>query len=336
MADQMTNEVIDQETAEAQMVEVVQPAIEKLIYVIRDKQVMIDSDLAMLYHVETKRLNEAVKRNIARFPEEFRFQLTEKETESLRSQIATSMKSNGDNEKKGGRRYLPYAFTEQGIAMLSAVLRSDVAIQVSINIMNAFVEMRRFIANNALLFERISTVELKQLEYQKKTDEKLEQIFEYIADHEESNQKVFFDGQIYDAFSLIVSLIQKAEKEITLIDGYVDVGTLNLLSKKKDNVTVTVYTLKRTKLSKTDVDNFNMQYPTLDVKYTNVFHDRFLILDRKTAYHIGASLKDAGKKCFGINLIEDAGIIRDILQRLELETEEKKGDGFCCPGRTIK
>ena len=121
---------------------------------------------------------------------------------------------------------------------------------------------------------------------------------------------------------MIVSLIQKAEKEITLIDGYVDVGTLNLLSKKKDNVTVTVYTLKRTKLSKTDVDNFNMQYPTLNVKYTNVFHDRFLILDRKTAYHIGASLKDAGKKCFGINLIEDAGIIRDILQRLELETEE--------------
>ncbi len=322
MADQMTNEVIDQGTAEAQMVEVVQPAIEKLIYVIRDKQVMIDSDLAMLYHVETKRLNEAVKRNIARFPEEFRFQLTEKETESLRSQIATSMKSNGDNEKKGGRRYLPYAFTEQGIAMLSAVLRSDVAIQVSINIMNAFVEMRRFIANNALLFERISNVELKQLEYQKKTDEKLEQIFEYIADHEESNQKVFFDGQIYDAFSLIVSLIQKAEKEITLIDGYVDVGTLNLLSKKKDNVNVTVYTLKRRKLSKTDVDNFNMQYPTLNVKYTNVFHDHFLILDRKTAYHIGASLKDAGKKCFGINLIEDAGIIRDILQRLELETEE--------------
>ena len=192
--------------------------------------------------------------------------------------------------------------------MLSAVLRSDVAIQVSINIMNVFVEMRRFIANNSLLFERISNVELKQLEYQKKTDEKLEQIFD--------------DEQIYDAFSLIVSLIQKAEKEITLIDGYVDVGTLNLLSKKKDNVAVTVYTLKRTKLSKTDVDNFNMQYPTVDVKYTNVFHDRFLILDRKTAYHVGASLKDAGKKCFGINLIEDAGIIRDILQRLELETEE--------------
>ena len=129
----------------------------------------------------------------------------------------------------------------------------------------------RFIANNALLFERISNVELKQLEYQKKTDEKLEQIFEYISDHEESNQKIFFDGQIYDAFSLLIGLIQKAETEIVLVDGYVDVGTLNILSKKKENVAVTVYTLQRTKLSQTDVDNFNAQYPKLDVKYTKVF-----------------------------------------------------------------
>lgn len=183
--------------------------IKSMIYVVRNQQVMIDSDLAMLYQVETKRLNEAVRRNIVRFPEEFRFQLTAVETESLRSQFATSKE---DKIKKGGRRYLPYVFTEQGIAMLSAVLRSDVAIQVSINIMNAFVEMRRFISSNALLFERISTVELRQLEYQKQTDEKLEQIFEYISEHEESSQKVFFDGQIYDAFSLIVSLIQKANK----------------------------------------------------------------------------------------------------------------------------
>ena len=172
------------------------------------------------------------------------------------------------------------------------------------------------------MFERISNVELKQLEYQKKTDEKLEQIFEYISDHEESNQKIFFDGQIYDAFSLLIGLIQKAETEIVLVDGYVDVGTLNILSKKKENVAVTVYTLQRTKLSETDVDNFNAQYPKLDVKYTRAFHDRFLILDKTKAYHVGASLKDAGKKCFGINLIEDAGIVRDILQRLELETEE--------------
>ena len=293
--------------------------IKSMIYVVRNQQVMIDSDLAMLYQVETKRLNEAVKRNIARFPEEFRFQLTAEETESLRSQFATLNENDGRGQH---RKYLPHVFTEQGIAMLSAVLRSDVAIQVSISIMKSFVEMRRFIANNALLFERISTVELRQLEYQKQTDEKLEQIFEYISEHEESSQKVFFDGQIYDAFSLIVNLIQKAEIEITLIDGYVDVGTLNLLSKKKSDVAVTIYTQKQTKLTKADVKNFNAQYPTLKIKYTKVFHDRFLILDQATAYHVGASLKDAGKKCFGINLIQDAGIIKDILQRLELEAEE--------------
>ena len=293
--------------------------IKSMIYVVRNQQVMIDSDLAMLYQVETKRLNEAVKRNIARFPEEFRFQLTAEETESLRSQFATLNENDGRGKH---RKYLPYVFTEQGIAMLSAVLRSDVAIQVSISIMKSFVEMRRFIANNALLFERISTVELRQLEYQKQTDEKLEQIFEYISEHEESSQKVFFDGQIYDAFSLIVSLIQKSEKEITLIDGYVDVGTLNLLSKKKSDVAVTIYTQKQTKLTKADVKNFNAQYPTLKIKYTKVFHDRFLIFDRTIAYHVGASLKDTGKKCFGINLIQDAGVIKDILQRLELETEK--------------
>ena len=182
--------------------------------------------------------------------------------------------------------------------------------------------MRRFITNNALLFERISNVELKQSEYQKQTDEKLEQIFEYISEHEEASQKVFFDGQIYDAFSLIVSLIQKAEKEITLIDGYVDIGTLNLLAKKNDGVSVTVYTYQRTRLSNMDMENFNAQYPALEVKYTSIFHDRFLILDEKTAYHIGASLKDAGKKTFGITLINDESITKDILQRLELETEE--------------
>lgn len=303
------------------LVEITRPSIEKMIYVIRDKQVMLDSDLAILYQVETGALNRAVKRNISRFPEDFRFQLTKEEYQNLRCQTGISSSAQGENNY-GGRRTLPYVFTEQGISMLASVLHSEVAIKVSIGIMRAFVEMRRFIANNALLFERISNVELKQLEYQKQTDEKLDQIFEYISDHEESNQKVFFDGQIYDAFSLIVSLIQKAEKEIVLIDGYVDIGTLNLLTKKNENVTVVMYTLKRTKLSQEDVNNFNSQYPLLKVRYTKVFHDRFLILDKKNVYHIGASLKDAGKKCFGISLIEDAGIVRDILQRLEIETEE--------------
>lgn len=283
------------------LVEIVQPSIEKMIYVIRDKQVMLDSDLAILYQVETGALNRAVKRNISRFPEDFRFQLTKEEYQNLRCQTGISSSAQGENNY-GGRRTLPYVFTEQRISMLASVLHSEVAIKVSIGIMRAFVEMRRFIANNALLFERISNVELKQLEYQKQTDEKLDQIF--------------------DAFSLIVSLIQKAEKEIVLIDGYVDIGTLNLLTKKNENVTVVMYTLKRTKLSQEDVNNFNSQYPLLEVRYTKVYHDRFLILDKKNVYHIGASLKDAGKKCFGISLIEDAGIVRDILQRLEIETEE--------------
>lgn len=283
------------------LVEITQPSIEKMIYVIRDKQVMLDSDLAVLYQVETGALNRAVKRNISRFPEDFRFQLTKEEYQNLRCQTGISSFAQDENNY-GGRRTLPYVFTEQGISMLASVLHSEVAIKVSIGIMRTFVEMRRFIANNALLFERISNVELKQLEYQKQTDEKLD--------------------QIYDAFSLIVSLIQKAEKEIVLIDGYVDIGTLNLLAKKNENVAVVMYTLKRTKLSQEDVNNFNSQYPLLEVRYTKVFHDRFLILDKKNVYHIGASLKDAGKKCFGISLIEDDGIVRDILHRLEIETEE--------------
>ena len=284
--------------------------IKSLIYVIRGQQVMLDSDLAMLYQVETKVFNQAVSRNIERFPENFRFQLTKEEFDALRSQIATS---NG----RGGRRYRPYMFTEQGIAMLSGVLRSDVAVQVSIRIMNTFVEMRRFIANNALLFEKVSDIELKQLEYQKSTDEKFDKVFQYIEDHAESEQKIFFDGQIYDAFSLITSIIQKAQKEIILIDGYVDVDTLNILAKKNDGVDVKIYTYANAQLTNRDAANFNAQYPTLTVKKTQAFHDRFIVLDGKTAYHIGASIKDAGKKCFGISLIDDSGVVADLLNRLK-------------------
>lgn len=284
--------------------------IKSLIYVVRGQQVMMDSDLAMLYQVETKAFNQAVSRNIERFPENFRFQLTKEEFDALRSQIATS---NG----RGGRRYRPYMFTEQGIAMLSGVLRSNVAIQVSIRIMNTFVEMRRFIANNSLLFEKVSDIELKQLEYQKSTDEKFDKVFKYIEDHAEAEQKIFFDGQIYDAFSLITSIIRKAQKEIILIDGYVDTDTLNILAKKNTGVDVKIYTYASAQLTNRDAANFNAQYPTLTVKKTQVFHDRFIILDGKSAYHIGASVKDAGKKCFGISLINDSGLVADLLNRLK-------------------
>lgn len=296
--------------------------IEDLIYCIRGHQVILDNDLAMLYNVETKRLNESVKRNIKRFPESFCFQLTEDEYTYLMSQFATSNVKKENVATRGGRRYLPYAFTEQGIAMLSAVLRSDEAIQVSINIINTFVKMRRFLAENALMFERINSLEVKQLEYQKESNEKFKQIFDYISEHEEDRQKIFFDGQIYDAFSLLVSIVEKAQKSIVLIDNYIDIGTLNILSKKQDGVNVTIYTMKKNKLPSHDIDNFNCQYPTLTVSYTNVFHDRFIIIDDLTAYHIGASIKDAGKRCFAINLIEDIRIVSDILHRLKIETEE--------------
>ncbi len=284
--------------------------IRSLVYVIRGQQVMLDSDLAALYQVETKNFNKAVGRNIERFPEDFRFQLTKEEFDDLRFQFGTS-------NNRGGRRYLPYAFTEQGISMLASVLHSDIAVQASIKIMRAFAEMRRFISNNALLFERISSIELKQLEYQKSTDERFDRVFQYIDDHAESEQKIFFDGQIYDAFSLLVSIIQKANKEVILIDGYVDVDTLDLLAKKKSGVNVRCYTYANTPLSKQDISKFNAQYATLTVKKTSVFHDRFLILDGKTAYHIGASLKDAGKKCFGISLLTDPDMVKELLNRLK-------------------
>ena len=297
--------------------------VQKLIYFIRGQQVMLDSDLAELYQVETKRLNEAVKRNIKRFPQEFRFQLTEDEEDSLRSQFATS-KEVDVIKGKGGRRYTPYVFTEQGIAMLSAVLRSEVAVEVSINIMKTFVEMRKYMANTSLLYDRMNAIEERQITYQNETNEKFDKVFAYISDHEESQQKIFFDGQIYDAFSLLIDLVGSATKSIVLVDNYVDVGTLNILSKKKENVAVTIYTVKKTRLSEKDVETFNQQYPKLEVNYTGVFHDRFLIIDDERAYHIGASLKDAGKKCFAISLLNDSGVIYDILQRLDIETEENE------------
>lgn len=304
------NEITTENSNALDPAAVINADIRSLVYVIRGQQVILDSDLAALYQVETKNFNKAVGRNIERFPEDFRFQLTKEEFDDLRFQIGTS-------NNRGGRRYLPYAFTEQGISMLASVLHSDVAVQASIKIMRAFAEMRRFISNNALLFEQISSIELKQLEYQKSTNERFDRVFQYIDNHAESEQKIFFDGQIYDAFSLLVSIIQKASKEIILIDGYVDVDTLDLLAKKKSGVNVRCYTFSNTTLSKQDISKFNAQYATLTVKKTSVFHDRFLLLDGKTSYHIGASLKDAGKKCFGISLLTDPDMVKELLNRLK-------------------
>ena len=311
-----TKELVVQETKTELNMETTEVAIKNLIYVIRGQQVMLDSDLAMLYQVETFNLNKAMKRNVDRFPEDFCFQLTKEEYKNLIFQSGISSLQESEN-KHGGRRKLPYVFTEQGISMLSAVLRSEMAVKVSVRIMRIFVEMRHFMANNSLVLSRMNELEIKQLSYQKETDEKFEQVFRYISEHEEVSQKIFFEGQIYDAFSLLTELVSKAEKEIILIDNYVDVGTLNILAKKQENVKVQIYTVKRTKLSLTDINNFNQQYPILGVDYTEEFHDRFLIIDGTLAYHVGASLKDAGKKCFAINRIEDKANILNILKRIK-------------------
>ena len=282
--------------------------IQNMIYTFKGRQVMIDSDLAYLYNVETKVLNQAVKRNLNRFPEHFRFQLTEEEYENLRSQFVTSSEDN----THGGRRYMPYVFTEQGIAMLSAVLKSDVAVEVSIKIMNSFVEMRNFLLSNREMFDRLDRVELKQLE----TDRKLEEVFNYIASNTEVKQNVFFDGQIYDAFSFIVGLVKKANKEIILIDNYVDVNTLNILCKKNKSVDVVIITAGKGSLSTKDITKFNAQYPKLSIKTTTDFHDRFLIIDKTEVYHIGASIKDAGKKSFGITKIEDKDLVKSLVNKV--------------------
>ena len=282
--------------------------IQSMIYTFRGRQVMLDSDLAMLYQVETKYLNRQRNRNAERFPEDFCFQLSKEEYEILRCQNVTSKNENGS----GGRRYLPYVFTEQGIAMLSSVLKSEVAAKASINIMRAFVEMRKFLISNNEMFARLDRVELKQLE----TDKKLEEVFDYIATTKEVKQKIFFNGQIYDAFSLMVKIVEKAEKELILIDNYVDVNTLNILSKKKDGVNVLIVTSGNGNLTDKDVAKFNSQYPKLAVKISNDFHDRFFIIDRNEVYHIGASIKDAGKKSFGITKLDVEDLTKSLLAKV--------------------
>lgn len=275
--------------------------IKDLIYTIRGKQVMLDSDVAMLYHYETKKINQTVKRNIQRFPEKFCFQLNEDELKNLRSQIVTA--SNVLDNKFRNKKYLPYAFTEQGIAMLSGLLKNEIAIQVSINIMDAFVEMRKIIANSFNINNRVSTLEYQMIECHEKFDEVFNELQK--GKDTEFNQKIFFDGQIYDAYSLIIDIIKRAKEKILMIDNYIDDNILKMLAKKNKNVEVVILTSQNCNLTKLDINKFNKQYPTLTVARTSKFHDRFIIIDNKELYHCGASLKDLGKKCFAISKMND-------------------------------
>ncbi len=286
------------------------------IFLIRGEQVMLDRDLAELYGVPPKRLNEQVKRNVERFPEEFRFQLTKDEFENLRSHIvpsSTEVDLRSQNATSsgthGGRRYLPYVFTEQGVAMLSAVLRSEVAIKASIQIMRAFVDMRRFMLSNAEMFKRIDSLEIKQL----KTDQKVDAVLNAIGSQElEPKQGVFFDGQIFDAYAFVSKLVRKAKTSIMLIDNYVDDSVLTLLSKRRKTVSAQIYCKRITKQLHLDLEKHNQQYPAVEIIPFDAAHDRFLILDESTVYHLGASLKDLGKKWFAFSKIE-----RDTLKIIE-------------------
>lgn len=284
--------------------------IKNLIYTVREKQVMLDSDVAMLYQYETKNINKAVKRNIERFPEDFCFQLTESEFQILRFQIGTSNQSEKMNyETRGGRRYLPYVFTEQGIAMLAGVLKNKIAVKVSINIIKSFIEMRKFISTNGQVFERLTNVEYKLLEHDKKFDE----VFNQLQHEENIKQKIFFEGQIYDAYSLIIDIIKKAKQKILIIDNYIDESVLKMLTKKNKMVEVIIITSNKSTIENIDIQKFNKEYPILKIAKTNKFHDRFIVIDNKEMYHLGASIKDLGNKCFGINKIENMEIIKKFL-----------------------
>ena len=265
--------------------------IESLIHVIRDQQVMLDSDLARLYGVETRVLNQAVKRNIERFPEDFMFQLTEEDSQNLKSQNVIS--------SWGGSRKLPYAFTENGVAMLSSVLRSKTAIEVNIRIMRAFTAMRSFLMSNAHMFKRLETIEHNYLivnRHLSEHDRKFEEVLSRLDEKDsEPIEGFFFEGQIFDAYSLISDLIRKAIKRIVLIDNYVDDRILKVLTKRKDGVSAIIYTDPRHSQINNDLSRHNAQYPRIEVRHCTNVHDRFLIID-DTVYFIGGSIKDLGKK----------------------------------------
>lgn len=267
--------------------------VEKMIFTIRGVQVILDQDLAILYGVETRRLNEQVKRNISRFPEDFMFQLTSEEFKNLKSQNATS--------SWGGRRKLPNAFTELGVSMLSSVLTSEIAIQANVQIMRAFAAMRRFLVSNAQVFQRLENLEYKLIA----TDQKVERLYDMLEEGKlEPKQGIFFEGQIFDAYSFVCGLIKRATREVILFDNFVDETVLTLLDKRGAGVSATIYSRQISQQLRLDLARHNAQYASISIKPLNKAHDRFLIIDDKV-YHIGASLKDLGKKWFAFSLMND-------------------------------
>lgn len=292
--------------------------IQSRILTIRGVQVMLDSDLALLYGVTTKRLNEQVKRNVARFPARFMFRLSHEDIESLRSQFATS--------KRGGVRYLPYAFTEHGVTMLASVLNSKTAVAASVRIIDTFVAMRRTLASLAPLLTRIEATERRQIVDQSKNDanqahneERFKLIFDAMNDKKFPQQKVFFDGEFFDAFVQMKKFIRQAKKELVVIDPYFDDSCLPLIAQRRPGVVVTIVRSSKkaaNSLHAVDVAQFNKQHANaLTVKLTDKFHDRYLIIDNTALIHVGASLNCLGKRCFAFSTL-DAAFIPDIMARV--------------------
>ena len=281
------------------MNEIIITKVENLIYEIRGKQVMLDSDLAKLYRCKngTKEINQAVKNNIDKFPERYSFQLTNEENKNLRSKFLTSSLGKG----YGGRRYNPRVFTEQGVAMLATILKSKVATEVSIKIMDAFVKMRYYIVNENY---RLNNIETKLLEY----DTKINEIFNQFKTN---NNHIFFEGEIYDAYSLLIDILKEAEKEIIIIDNYAGKQLFDILKEIKINIKVVTKNMDEISYKK-----YKEQYKNIEIINNDKFHDRFIILDKKILYHSGASFKDIGKKCFGINKIEDSSYLKNILLKI--------------------
>ena len=276
-------------------------SIENMIYEIRGKQVMLDCDLAKLYNVETKRINEAVKNNPDKFPERFYFRINENEFFSLKSKISTS---------KGGSRKGHNVFTEQGIAMLSTILKSKVAVETSIRIMDAFVKMRKYISANLIEQDNMKNMLIKHDNEIKL----LQESFSKLEEKEKINH-IFYEGQIYDAYSLLIDIFKEANEEIIIIDNYADKSILDMITNL--NVKVIIVTRKFNLLKDIDIKKYNGQYHNLKVIYSDKFHDRFVILDKKVLYHSGASFKDLGNKCFAINKIEDNEYLKNILKKIK-------------------
>ena len=273
-------------------------SIKDKILTIRNHQVMLDRDLAELYGVETKHINQAVKRNETRFPKDFMFQLSKEEFENWRSQIVTS------NSDKMGLRRPPYAFTEQGVSMLSAVLKSEIAVDISVKIIRAFVEMRKIINSDNALFYKIDFLEKRQISYEIKTDTKINQILNALEDKTlKPKQGIFYDGQVFDAYVFVNDLLKLATNEILLIDNYIDETVFTLFS-KYSNIKIKIYTANISKQLKLDFEKYSKQYQNTELIQFKNSHDRFLIIDKKEVYHLGASLKDLGKKWFAFSKFE--------------------------------